>query len=162
MKIEIKKISPSAPAVLGLFRLLDEHNISHVPPEICHLTQAKELENTSSVLLGVFCDGALAGMGGLKFRKGYAEVTRMFMKPEFRGKGLAVRLLNEMESIAAGRGLASQKLETSEKFAPACRLYLRYGFELCAPFGEYVDRAHNTYMTKPVAAGRAATPGGAA
>lgn len=155
MEIKIEKISPSTPAVLELFRLLDAHNMSYCPPEVCHLAQPKELEDDGALLLGVFCDDVLTGMGGQKFREGYAEVTRMFVKPEVRGKGLAVKLLDALEAIAAGKGLETLKLETSKKFAPAYRLYLRYGFELCAPFGEYVDKAHNTYMTRQIAPGGA-------
>jgi len=156
MEIEIKEISPSRLEVRELFRLLDEHNMSHCPPEICHLTQPEELENTRSVLLGVFCDGTLAGMGGLKLKAGYAEITRMFLKPEVRRNGLAVKLLNELEIIAGNNGRTHLKLETSEKFEAAYRLYLRYGFQRCEAFGEYVNKAHNAYMEKKVALGRSA------
>ncbi len=75
----------------------------------------------------------------------------MFLKPEVRGNGLAVKLLNELEAIAEGEGYEYLMLETSEKFKPAFRLYLRYGFQLCEPFGEYVDKAYNTYMKKKIA-----------
>jgi putative acetyltransferase len=151
MKVEIREISPASREVRELFRLLDAHNLSHCPAEICHLTQPEELQNDRSVLLGVFCDGELAGTGGLKLRAGYAEITRMFLKPEARGKGLAVRLLDALETIAGNGGYAYLMLETSEKFEPAMRLYMRYGFESCEPFGEYVSKAHNTYMKKRIA-----------
>ncbi len=150
MEIEIKEISPSNLEVRELFRLLDEHNLSHCPPEICHLTQPEELQNAQSVLLGVFCNGALVGTGGLK-QTDYAEITRMFLKPEVRGNGLAVKLLNELETIAGNNNYKYLMLETSESFKSAYRLYIRYGFQLCEPFGEYVDKAYNTYMKKKIA-----------
>lgn len=151
MEIEIREISPSNPEVRELFRLLDEHNMSYCPPETCHLTRPEELQNAESVLLGVFVDGALVGTGGLKLKDDYAEITRMFLKPEVRGHGLAVRLLDALEAIAQNKHYQSLMLETSEKFEPAYRLYLRHGFQLCEPFGEYVDKAHNTYMKKKIA-----------
>lgn len=75
----------------------------------------------------------------------------MFLKPEVRGNGLAVRLLNALEAIAGNNNCKYLMLETSEKFEPAYRLYTRYGFQLCEPFGEYVNKAHNTYMKKKIA-----------
>lgn len=150
MEIAIREISPSGLEVRELFRLLDAHNLSHCPPEVCHLTQPEELENAESVLLGVFGDGVLLGTGGLKLKSGYAEITRMFLKPEARGKGLAVQLLEALEAIAESKNYPCLMLETSQAFEPAYRLYLKYGFELCEPFGEYVNKAHNTYMRKKV------------
>ena len=151
MEVEIKEISPSNNEVREIFRLLDEHNMSHCPPEVCHLTQPEELENIKYVLLGVFCDGQLIGMGGLKLHSDYAELTRMFVKPENRGNGVSVKLLKQLEDVAKTEGYKLIRLETSNKFKAAFQLYLNYGFKLCAPFGEYVTKAHNTYMEKVIA-----------
>jgi len=151
MEAAIKKVSPSDPDIQKLFTLLDEHNLSYCPPEVCHLTQPDELEFSNAILLGVFSDGVLAGMGGLKFYADYAEVTRMFILPEFRGNRLGVQLLSELETVASNHNYDYLKLETSEQFKPAYQLYLGYGFRLCAPFGEYVNKVHNTYMEKRIA-----------
>lgn len=153
MGVEIKEVSPSDLEIQKLFRLLDEHNLSHCPPEVCHLTQPDELQRINSVLLGVYSERTLAGMGGLKLYPEYAEVTRMFVMPAFRGNGLAIKLLSRLEAIADVRGYNYLKLETSEKFRSAYQLYLGYGFKLCAPFGEYVNKAHNTYMEKEIESG---------
>jgi putative acetyltransferase len=34
-----------------------------------------------------------------------------------------------------------------DAFAPARSLYTAFGFEPCAPFGEYTDNPHSAYMT---------------
>lgn len=148
--IEIKQLSPFSDEVRELFRLLDSHNMSHCPPEVCHLTQPEELDQANSVLLGVFRDGVLCGMGGLKYHDSYAEVTRMFIKEKHRGNGLAVELMKELEKEAMNRGLRMLKLETSDRFKRAYRLYLKQGFSLCEPFGEYIDKPYNTYMEKSI------------
>ena len=151
MEVEIKEVSPLDNNVQDMFGLLDEHNMSHCPPEVCHLTQPEELENINSVLLGVFSGGELIGMGGLKLHSGYAELTRMFVNPANRGKGVSVKLLKSLEGIAKNEGYKIIRLETSEKFKAAYQLDLKYGFKLCAPFGEYITKAHNTYMEKEIA-----------
>ena len=151
MEIAIKKISPTYQQSRSLFKLLDVHNMAHCPPEECHLTQPDEWDRIDSILLGVFCDGTLCGMGGLKFGDDYAEVSRMFILEGYRGKGLAVRLLGELEKEAMNRGKLTLKLETSDKFENAFRLYLKYGFNRCEPFGEYVHAMHqHVYMEKDI------------
>lgn len=136
MQIEIKEISPSDEETKQLFKLLDEHNLSHCPPEVCNLLQPDEMVKIESVLLGIYCNHVLCGMAGLKYFDDYAEVTRMYVKEEFRGHGLASRLLDELKSKARARGLTTLKLETSDKFKLAVGLYLKHGFERCQPFGE--------------------------
>lgn len=90
-------------------------------------------------------------MGALKFMDHYAEVSRMFVLDEYRGKGLAVRLLNQLEKVAEDRGKIALKLETSDRFETAFRLYLKYGFTLCDPFGEYIHAAfQHVYMEKRI------------
>ena len=151
MQTKIEQVLPSSDEVKVLFRLLDEHNMSFCPPEICHLTQPEEMERIDSILFGVFCDNSLVGMGGLKLYDDYAEVTRMYIKETFRGKGLAFRLMERLQKAAEERSYKLLRLETSTKFEAAYRFYLRCGFELCEPFGEYVNKAHNTYMKKDIA-----------
>lgn len=148
MVVEIREVSPADTEVRELFKLLDAHNMSHCPPEICHLTRPEELERADALLLGVYSDGILCGMGGLKFFENYAEVTRMFVKEAYRGNKIGVHLLKELESRALQRDMTALKLETSEKFKNAFRLYKKAGFRLCEPFGEYIDKPHNTYMEK--------------
>lgn len=151
MEIAIKQISPTHQQSRRLFRLLDTHNMTHCPPEECHLTQPDELDQVDSILLGVFCDGMLCGMGGLKFIDDYAEVSRMYLLEGYRGKRLAVRLLNQLEKEAINRGKFILKLETSDKFENAFRLYLKYGFNFCEPFGDYIHATHqHTYMEKSI------------
>ena|SRR5579859_1756616 len=150
MEIRIEEISPLAQEVRKLFKLLDEHNLSHCPQEICHLTQPDEMKKADSILLGIFFSEKLVGMAGLKYFDDYAEVTRMFVLGNYRGKGLASRLLAELESKAIERNLKILRLETSEKFIHAVRLYKKLGFEKCKPFGEYISKAFNSYYQKEI------------
>ena len=148
MNIQIEEISPMMKEVKELFRLLDEHNLSHCPADICHLTQPREMEKVNSTLLGIFHDDTLVGMGGLKYYDDYAEATRMFTLDSYRGKGLATKLMTELEKHALKRNLKILKLETSEKFIFAVKLYKKLGFEKCEAFGEYIQKPLNSYYQK--------------
>ena len=146
MKIRIEEISPSDAEAKQLFKLLNEHNLFYCPPEVCNLLQPEEMLQIEALLLGVFCDDVLSGIGGLKYFKEYAEVTRMYVKEQYRGNGLATQLLSVLKSKALERGITNLKLETSDNFDMAVQLYLKYGFKKCKPFGEYVKKPYNTYM----------------
>lgn len=151
MEIEIKPISPTDERSRRLFRLLDAHHTALCPPEACHLTQADALDRADAILLGVFRDGVLCGMGALKFLDDYAEVSRMFIVEEHRGNGLATMLLHRLEREAADRGKPALRLETSDRFEAAFHLYLKYGFRSCEPFGEYIHAAfQHAYMEKRI------------
>jgi ribosomal-protein-alanine acetyltransferase len=55
------------------------------------------------------------------------------VNPQFRGQGLAQKLLNEALKRAAADGFKYLTLEVSDKNTPAVKLYLGQGFEV---FGE--------------------------
>ena len=154
MKLEIKKILPTNEEVRELFKLLDSHNMKYCSPEVCHLTQPEDLENINSILLGVFCDGELCGMGGLKYFECYAEVTRMYVSEQFQGNKLGEKLLKELEERAKQESKTTLKLETSDKFEKAVSFYKKNGFYICEPFGEYKEKPYNTYMKKDIGGGR--------
>lgn len=150
-KIIYQVISPFRADVRVLVDRLNAHHLSHCPPEICHLTTAEQLAETDYLMIGAFNDKILCGIGAIKFMKSYGEITRMFVDEQFRGHGIAKRILEFLLERAVERNLKSVKLETSEKFTSAVRLYKSYGFTPCAPFGEYVYAPHNTYMEKNLA-----------
>lgn len=56
------------------------------------------------------------------------EVTKMTVRPEARGGGLALRLLEACEAAARDAGAHRLYLETSSTLGPALGLYARFGF----------------------------------
>src|SRR3954449_10010688 len=52
------------------------------------------------------------GCGGLRFgRDGLAEVTRVFVAPSHRQRGLGARIVGELERLAVERGIAELRLD---------------------------------------------------
>jgi len=85
-------------------------------------------------------DGAPAGCGGVKlFDREYAELKRMYVRPAFRGLGLAARMLEHLTRHAMDRGIALLRLETGIHQHAAIGLYERTGFYRIPPFGDYFD-----------------------
>jgi len=86
-------------------------------------------------------DGRPAGCGGVAFADGLAEVKRMYVRPDARGRGVARAMLARLEDEARGRGVTRLVLETGDVQHAAIRLYERAGFTRCAAFGEYTTMA---------------------
>lgn len=88
-----------------------------------------DLEPPNGVLLLVQVGGAPAGLGGVRhLDTEVAEVKSMYLAPRFRGGGVAGRLLAELEKIAAERGCAAVRLDTSDYLTAAIRLYEAAGY----------------------------------
>lgn len=58
-----------------------------------------------------------------------AELKRMFVKPSFRGKGIASTLLKMALQLANDCGYKKVKLDTLNTMLPAMALYKKFGFK---------------------------------
>lgn len=56
------------------------------------------------------------------------EVKRLFVRPEFRGTGIARKLVSELLKQAVERGYRRLRLDTLASMVPARRLYESFGF----------------------------------
>jgi putative acetyltransferase len=92
-------------------------------------------------------DNAPAGCGGVALFDGFAEVKRMYVRPFARGQGVARAILERIEAETRAANLAILRLETGDKQIDALRLYRRYGFTDCPPFGDYADLPPHTIST---------------
>lgn len=97
--------------------------------------------------------GRLAGTGALKhLHATHAELKSMRTDAALRGQGVGRVLLEHLLAQAAQLGYQRISLETGSQpfFEPAWRLYLRYGFADCPPFGSYQPDPHSRFMTRLV------------
>lgn len=79
------------------------------------------------------------GCGGVQFmERQYAEVKRMYVRPPYRGTGLARHMLQHLIDFTRSHGIALLRLETGIHQHAAIRLYERMGFHLIPPFGDYL------------------------
>ena len=120
------------------------------PPESVHALELMELRRADVTFWSVREGGELLGCGALKeIEPGHGEVKSMRTAGAHLRKGVASRVLREIVDEARRRGYRRLSLETGtvEAFAPAQRLYRRFGFEPCAPFGAYREDPHSLFMT---------------
>ncbi len=92
---------------------------------------------------------APAGCGGVQlYGTEYAEVKRMYVRPPFRGQGLAKLMLEHLGDYARRRGVGLLRLETGTYQTAAIALYERVGFRRVPPFGEYQETPLNIFYEK--------------
>jgi putative acetyltransferase len=87
-------------------------------------------------LLLVEHDNELAGCGGLRaLAEGSCEMKRLYVRPNFRGKGLGRKLAEELIKEARAIGYKTMRLDTVEPVMKAAvAMYREMGFEEIAPY----------------------------
>lgn len=67
---------------------------------------------------------------------GASECKRLYVRPEARGRGVADRLLDELESSAEQMGYQWVYLDTHDGLQAAINLYKRRGYETCERYND--------------------------
>ncbi|GAA3302497.1 GNAT family N-acetyltransferase [Streptomyces cinereospinus] len=81
---------------------------------------------------------------------GDAELKRMYVIRELRGRGLARRMLAALEDDARAAGRVRMVLETGTRQPEAMALYTSGGYEPCAKFGYYRHHEASRCFAKPL------------
>ena len=95
----------------------------------------------------------LTGCGALKeLDATHGEIKSTHTDRHFRRRGVSAALLYHIIKLAKERGYKRLSLETHPGiyFGPALKLYKRFGFEDCGPFGDYKQCEHSVFMTKEI------------
>jgi ribosomal protein S18 acetylase RimI-like enzyme len=104
--------------------------------DLCFQGFQKELEDLpgkyappEGILLCVQAVGRVVGCVALRpLGHGAAEMKRLFIKPAYRGRGIAGELVSELVRRARGSGYARIFLDTVPGMERAQRLYMSLGF----------------------------------
>jgi len=121
------------------------------PAESQHGLSVGQLLREKVAFFVVRQDGVAAGCGGVQlFGTEYGEVKRMYIRPQYRGLGLAKRLLDHLESYAREHHVKILRLETGIDQGEAIGLYERMGFHRIPPFGAYQEDPLSRFYEKRI------------
>jgi putative acetyltransferase len=85
-------------------------------------------------------DDTPACCGGIKLvGTEYGEIKRMYVRPQFRGRGFGKLMLDHLADYARTHHITLLRLETGIHQQEAIRLYEAQGFYRIPPFGPYTD-----------------------
>jgi putative acetyltransferase len=140
--------SPTAQALIAalnaeLTRLYPEQGATHFrldPNEVAEGRGAFLIASRSGMPIGC---GAVR-----RIDEEQAEIKRMFVRSEERGRGIGRALLAALEAEARRLSLARLVLETGVRQLAAMALYESAGFSRIPPFGEYVGSPLSVCMAK--------------
>lgn len=105
-----------------------------------------------------YIDDYAVGCGAFKAFDGDAvEIKRMFVRPEFRGRGLGLEILRALEIWAAESGYSSCVLETGKKQPEAIQLYQKAGYGIIPNYGQYMGVENSVCMRKLLTAKKQGT-----
>ena len=93
--------------------------------------------------------GTPVGCGAVRvIDSGVAEIKRMYVLPDLRGRGIARRMLEALEGEARSLGVTKLLLETGTRQPEAIALYSKAGFFPTDPYGEYPPSPLNVFFEK--------------
>jgi putative acetyltransferase len=125
--------------------------LDNTPIESVHAFSLDKLRQTHVTFWTAWLGSELCGCGALqKLGHQHGEIKSMRTRAKFLRQGVGQAVLSHIFTDASAKGLKRLSLETgsAESFSAARSLYLRNGFEICSPFGDYKLDPYSVFMTK--------------
>lgn len=147
--ITLKRTNSSDPDFRLLITLLDKE-LNERYGELMQSTydQHNHIIDIDTVVVA-YCNDVPAGCACFKkYDDTSAEIKRMFVKHTERGRGIAYKILSELELWAKERGFKDTILETGDKQHEAIALYQKLDYEITENYGQYSDLETSICMRK--------------
>ena len=98
-----------------------------------------------------YIDNQAVGCGAFKvYNEKIAEIKRMFVLSDFRGKGIASHILTELEKWASEVHYTEAILETGKNQPEAIALYQKMGYHIIPKYGQYENAESSVCMKKMI------------
>jgi putative acetyltransferase len=147
----ISRERPDSADARDLISELEAHLAPLYPIESRHGYSVEKLLEEDVAFFLVRINGAPAGCGGVQLLgTEYGEIKRMYIRPQFRGLGLAKLMLDHLANYARDHGVPLLRLETGIHQHEAIGLYERAGFRTIGPFGKYKPDPLSRFFEKGI------------
>lgn len=137
-ELAIAPENPTSLAVRELIAELDCYLEALYPPESRFGLSIEALQDKSVTLFVAKTNDISVGCGGIQLQApGYAEIKRMYVRPDMRGKGIGKQIVSEIEAFAKQANIHTLRLETGAHQPEAIHLYQKLGYYPIPPFNDY-------------------------
>ena len=145
--MKLLKTNSNHPDFQKLTQLFDEYLVEIDGDEKDFFAQYNQIYIDNVIVC--YEDEIAVGCGAFKeYEPTVAEIKRMFVLPEKRGKGIASTVLNALEIWAKENDFQQAILETSNQLTNAISLYQKSGYEIIPNYGQYIDVESSVCMKK--------------
>ena len=135
---------------IGLVRLLDADLAQRDGDDHSFYAQFNTIDKINNVVLA-YENEKPAGCGAIKaYGANTMEIKRMYVLPESRKKGIATKILSELEHWAGELSSARCVLETGKKQPEAIGLYKRNGYKVIPNYGQYAGVENSLCFEKEI------------
>ena len=148
--VQIRLDDLSGPEVAELLREHLRHMQALTPAESVHALPIEALRAPEITFWSVWQDRELMGCGALKqLDSRHGEIKSMRTVSKHLRKGVASALLEHILAESKRRAYRRLSLETGAPaaYAPARKLYAKFGFLPCGPFADYTNDPNSVFMT---------------
>ncbi|HEY5405578.1 MAG TPA: GNAT family N-acetyltransferase [Ginsengibacter sp.] len=133
-----------------LVKFLDAELAQRDGAEHLFYAQLNKIDTLKYVVLA-YEDSQLAGCGAFKeLDHDTVEIKRMFTPVMYRGKGVAMNILSELEKWAKELGYKKCVLETGKKQPEAIALYKKSQYQIIPNYGQYVGIENSVCFEKMI------------
>jgi len=139
-------LSPTA-EVRALISALDRELAQHYPPEQRHGLRLEAILQPHVRFFVAWMNESAAGCGGVALFSDFAEIKRMYVRPEARSQGVADAIMTRLAMEVLDAGLTLLRLETGTHQIAAIRFYRRHGFQPCPAFEPYASMPPHAIAT---------------
>jgi putative acetyltransferase len=145
----IRQEDPAQPDIIQLLRNGEANSAKLYPPESNHHLPLDDLRKPEvCFLVGRDAGGRALATGALVLHGDWAEIKRMWVEEDARGRGLAKTVLASLVAKALAAGVNVLRLETGVASHAALGLYERAGFQRREPFADYQPDPLSVFMEK--------------
>lgn len=152
-ELSIDYLDPDAAEVKALIEASDAFYVDLYPAESNHLESSADLKRPNVLFIGCRLDGKLIASGAAKIMQDdgvYAEIKRVFVLKQHRGRGLSRKIMQFLEAELERREIGLFRLETGVRQPEALGLYRKLGYRERPPFGSYRPDPLSVFMEKQV------------
>lgn len=147
----IERLDPRTEPVRAILRQSDAYMASLYPSESNHMESEDALARPDLHFFGVWIGATVAACGAVKIQGDdgrYGEIKRVFVMPEFRGRGLSRQVMAQLEATLLELDIGLARLETGIHQPEALGLYAALGYSERPPFGSYAPDPLSVFMEK--------------
>jgi putative acetyltransferase len=135
---------------IALVKLLDAELAELDGDEHVFYAQLNKTDKIKTVIVAYENDKPISCGAIREYSPTITEVKRMYTVPENRSKGIATRVLNELEKWASELSYQKCILETGLRQPDAIRLYEKNGYKRISNYGKYEGIKNSVCFEKEI------------